>query len=92
MQKLYNSYIGNCDNYLEDVNLALTDVGSKGQSLALTKNRMSNQQTTMETLKSSNEDRDLSDIILDYTAAYTAYQASLQAASKVNQTSLLNYL
>ena len=92
MQKLYNSYIGNCDRYLEKVNLALTDVGTKGQSLALTKNRMSNQQETFEELKSSNEDRNLSDIILDYTAAYTAYQSSLQAASKINQTTLLSYL
>lgn len=92
MQKLYNSYIGNCDSYLKEINLALTDVGSKGVSLDLIKNRMSNQQTTMETLKSTNEDRELSDIIIDYTAAYNAYQASLQAASKVNQNSLLNYL
>ena len=36
----------------------------------------------MEELKSKNEDRELSDIILEYTAAYTAYQSSLQAASK----------
>ena len=92
MQKLYNSYIGNCDTYLQKVNLALTDVGSKGQSLALTKNRMSNEQETMEELKSKNEDRELSDIILEYTAAYTAYQSSLQAASKVNQVTLLSYL
>ena len=92
MQKLYNSYIGNCDGYIEMVNLALTDVGSKGASLELTKNRMSNQQNTIETLKSMNEDRDLSDIIIDYTASYTAYQASLQAASKINQNTLLNYL
>ena len=92
MQTLYNSYIGNCDTYLNKVNLALTDVGAKGQSLTLTKNRMANQQTTLEELKSSNEDRDLSDIILDYTAAYTAYQSSLQAASKISQSTLLSYL
>lgn len=92
MQKLYNSYIGNCDTYLQKVNLAITDVGTKGQSLALTKNRMENQQTTFEELKSKNEDRELSDIIIDYTAAYTAYQSSLQAASKINQTTLLSYL
>lgn len=92
MQKLYNSYIGNCDKYLEGINLAKTDVGSKGASLELTKNRMSNQQTTMETLKSTNEDRDLSEIIIDYTAAYTAYEASLQAASKINQNTLLNFI
>lgn len=92
MQKLYNSYIGNCDKYLEGINLAKTNVGSKGASLDLTKNRMSNQQTTIETLKSTNEDRDLSEIIIDYTAAYTAYQASLQAASKINQNTLLNFI
>lgn len=92
MQELYNNYIGNCDKYLEKINLALTDVGSKGVSLELVKNRMENQQSTIETLKSNNEDRDLSDIIIDYTAAYNAYQASLQAASKINQNTLLNYI
>lgn len=92
LQKLYNTYIGNFDGYLAQVNLAATDVGSKGKSLELTKNRMSNQQTTMETLKSTNEDRELSDIIIDYTSAYTAYEASLQAASKINQNTLLNYI
>ena len=72
--------------------LAQTDVGSRGVSLDLVKNRMANQQTTVETLKSTNEDRELSDIIIDYTAAYNAYQAALQAASKVNQNTLLNYI
>lgn len=92
MQKLYNSYIGACDDYLDELNLAATDVGSKGQSLELTKNRMENQQTVVETLISTNEDRDLSEIIIDYTSAYTAYQAALQAASKINQNTLLNYI
>ncbi|MGN0141573.1 MAG: flagellar hook-associated protein 3 [Roseburia sp.] len=92
MQKLYDSYIGNCDDYLEQVNLALTEVGNKQQSLALTETRMSSQQTTIEALKSSNEDREISDIILDYTAAYNAYQASLQAGAKINQNTLLNYI
>lgn len=92
MQKLYNGYIGNCDKYLEKVNLALTTVGSKGVSLDLIKNRMSNQQSTIETLKSTNEDRELSDIIIDYTAAQSAYEISLQAASKISKNTLLNYL
>ena len=59
-----------------------TDVGSKGSRLALTKSRMSEQQMTFKKLKSTNEDKELSDIIIDYTAAYNAYQASMQAASK----------
>ena len=92
LQKLYDSYIGNFDEYLSDVNLANTTVGSKGDRLELTETRMSNQQLTVKTLKSNNEDRELSDIIIDYTAAYTAYQASLQAAGMLNQTTLLNYI
>ena len=92
MQKLYNAYIGKCDKYMGEVLLAETNVGSKGQSLELTKNRMENQQTTVETLKSENEDRELSDIIIDYTAAYSAYEASLQAAAKINQNTLLNFI
>ena len=77
---------------MSNVNLALTTVGSKGDQLALTENRMSNQQLTISELKSSNEDRELSDIIIEYTSAYTAYQGCLQAAGKVNQNTLLNYI
>ncbi|MBR5127534.1 MAG: flagellar hook-associated protein FlgL [Roseburia sp.] len=92
LKKLYNTYIGNFDSYLSNVNLALTTVGSKGDQLALTENRMSNQQLTISELKSSNEDRELSDIIIEYTSAYTAYQGCLQAAGKINQNTLLNYI
>ena len=46
-----------------------------------------------EVTRVANEiNRDLSEIIIDYTSAYTAYQASLQAAAKINQTTLLNYI
>ena len=89
LKKLYNTYIGKFDSYLTDVRLAITTVGSKGDQLELTENRMSNQQLTVEDLKSSNEDRELSDIIIDYTSAFTAYQGALQAASKINQNTLI---
>lgn len=48
LQKLYDSYIGNFDEYLSDVNLAITTVGSKGDRLELTETRMSNQQLTVK--------------------------------------------
>ena len=53
---------------------------------------MENQKTTTEELKTNTENRDISDIIIDYNAAYNAYTASLMAASKVQQQTLLNYL
>ena len=92
VRKLYNTYLGNFDDYMTKVNLAVTTVGSKGDQLALTEERMSNQQLTVEELKASNEDREISDIIIDYTSAFSAYQASLQAAGKINQNTLLNYI
>ena len=92
MQKLYSRGIGKFSNYKNNVTLARTDLGAREDRLNLTENRMSDQQTTFETLKSRNEDMELSDIIIEYTAAYNAYQASLQASSKANGQTLLNYL
>ena len=92
MQDLYNAKLTTVDNYTKDVNLALTTVGAKGQRLDLVKNRLESNMTTVEKLKSDNEDRDLSDIVIDYTASYTAYKAALQAASKVQEQTLLDYL
>lgn len=92
LQKTYSQYITNFDNYLARTNEALTNVGSTISRIALTKTRVENQYNTIEELKSDNEDRDMSDIIIDYTASYNAYQASLTAASKIGDQTLLNYL
>ena len=92
LQKTYESYIGNFDKYLEKANIAITNVGSVKNSLYLTQTRVENQQMTLEELKSDNEDRDISDIIIDYYASYNAYTASLTAAGKLGETSLLQYI
>ena len=65
------------DDHLNKVNLALTNSGSTKSRLTLIKNRVEEQQTTIEELKSTNEDRDISDIIIDFYAMYNAYQSSL---------------
>lgn len=92
LSKTYKQYITNFENYQEKVNIALTNVGALQQRVSLTKTRVENQQATVEELKTNNDKRDISDIIIDYYAAYNAYQASLTAASKVNGQTLLNYL
>ena len=92
LRRTYEKYIGNFDGYMESINVAITNIGSMQNRLAMTKTRVENQKTTVTALKSSNEDREISDIILDYTAAYNAYQASLTAAAKVGDQTLLNYL
>lgn len=92
LQKVFGSQISHFENYLGKVNLAITDVGSRGDQLALAENRMSSQKTTFTELKSNNEDEELSDVTIDYTSAFTAFQASLQAAGKIDDMSLLDYL
>ena len=92
LQKVFGSQISHFEKYLNKVNLAITDVGSRGDQLSLAENRISNQKTTFTQLKSNNEDEELSDVTIDYTSAYTAYQASLQAAGKIDDMSLLDYL
>ena len=92
MQDLYNAKLTTFDNYETNVNLAYTTVGAKGQRVDMVKSRLESNKTTIEKLKSDNEDRELSDVVIDYTASYTAYQAALQAASKVQEQTLLDYL
>lgn len=92
LQKVFARGETNFQKYKNDIVLARTDLGSRESRLKLTENRMSNQQATLEKLKSRNEDKELSDIIIEFTAAYNAYQASLQASSKANGQTLLNYL
>lgn len=92
MKRLYSNGMTGFSNYMAEVNLAITDLGSRGDRLDVIKTRMCDQQTTVKNLKSTNEDRELSDIVIDYTSAYTAYQASLQAAAKIEKQTLLDYL
>lgn len=92
MKRMYSNGITDFSEYMGKVNLAITDVGSKGDRLDVIKTRMGNQQTTVKKLKSTNEDKEISDIVIDYTSSYTAYQASLQAAGKVEKQTLLDYL
>jgi flagellar hook-associated protein 3 FlgL len=92
MRKLFDAEIGKTTKYYDTITLALTDLGCKGQSLELTKTRVGDQRETVQDLQSKNDDIDLSQIIIDYTAAHTAYQASLTAAGKLSDSTLLNYI
>lgn len=92
LKKLYSTTLSNSDNYLEDITLGITDLGCRKDQLTLTKSRMASQQESVSALQSQNDDLDLSQIVIDYTAAYTAYQASLTAAGKLGEISLLNYI
>lgn len=92
MQKLYSNGVEDFQKYLDKVTLANTDLGSRADRLELTKARMSTQQEAFEKLKSNNEDKEISQIIIEYSNAYVAYEASTKAAAKAGQQSLLDYI
>lgn len=91
-QKLFEQGITSFQGYLDDTNLCITNCGTRSSKLSLIKNRMQNQKTTFETLKSENEDVDITEVAIQLTSAEFTYQAALMATGKVTQTSLLNFI
>ncbi len=91
-QKLLEGGITAFQGYLDHANLAITNCGTRSSKLALVKNRMQNQKTTFETLKSENEDVDITEIAIQLNSAELTYEAALMATGKVSQTTLLNFI
>lgn len=91
-QKLFERGITTFQGYLDDANLCITECGTRSSKLSLIKNRMQNQKTTFETLKSENEDVDITEVAIQLSSAELTYQAALMATGKVSQTTLLNYI
>lgn len=74
------------------VNVALTSSGSRYSRLQLIQARLEGQQLSVTELMDSNESVSLEQAIINYNSAETTYTASLTAASKVVQNSLLDFL
>lgn len=78
--------------YQQEISLAKADVGNRTTRLNLTKSRLTEQKTNFSNLKSQNEDIDLEEVVVGYSSAQLVYNASLSAASKVVQQTLLDFL
>lgn len=91
-QKLFEKGMTTFQKYHDDATLCVTNCGSRSSKLELIKNRSQNQKTTYETLKSENEDIDITEVAIELGAAELVYNAALMAAGKVTQTTLLNYI
>jgi flagellar hook-associated protein 3 FlgL len=92
MQNCFERGISVSNAEQDNVNTALADLGSRYVRLQLTENRLSNQKTDFTDLLSKNEDVDIVDTIIKYNSAMNIYNASLSAAAKVLQNSLLDFL
>ena len=91
-QKMFEGGITAFQKYLNEANVCVTACGSRGSKLDLIKNRSQNQKTTYETLKSENEDVDITEVAIQLTSAELTYDAALMAAGKVMKTTLLDFI
>lgn len=92
LQKTFESGISLMQNHQEKVDIAIADIGNRMTRLNLTKTRLESQKTNFTDLKSSNEDIELEDVVINYASAELVYNASLTAASKVVRQSLLDFI
>lgn len=91
-QKLFGKGITAFQGYLDDASMCITECGTRSSKLSLIKSRMQNQKTSFETLKSENEDIDITEVAIYLSSAKLTYEASLMATGKVAQTTLLNFI
>lgn len=92
VQKLFEKSMTLYEKHQTNIDEEIADIGSRYKRLQLNESRLDSQQTSLEKLKSTNEDTNLPETIIKLSAASMVYDASLSAASKIVTKSLLDYL
>ena len=92
MQKAFSEALDHVQAYQDKVDVAIADLGSRVVRLNMTEGRLATQQDDFEDLLSTNEDADLVDTIVRFNAQEVIYNASLSAAAKVVQNTLMDFI
>lgn len=92
MQKMMEGLITKTQKISDFTSLAITDNGTRASRLDLISNRLMTQKSTFETLQSSNEDIDVTEVTVQLTSMDYSYQSALMATGKILQNSLMNYI
>ncbi|MFW5619521.1 MAG: flagellin, partial [Campylobacter hyointestinalis] len=74
------------------INKQHTQIGSYTNLLTSTNDRVSTLKVNVSTVKSEIMDADYGETYIMFQQRLIGYQAMLQATSKINQVSLLNYM
>ena len=91
-QKMFEQGISKMQGHLDAVNFAVTENGTRGQKLELISNRLMSQKTNFETLRSENEDIDITEVAIKLSSAELTYSSALMATGKVLQNNLMNFI
>lgn len=92
LQDKFSGGLGAMKGFLQEVNVAVTACGARGSRLDLVSSRLCSQKTTFGTLKSENEDVDLSEAVVQLTSAEMTYEAALKATGKIMQVNLMDFI
>lgn len=79
-------------NHQSEISKQMSDIGSRMTRLSLNQERLESQSLTVAELKSSNEDTNMTEAAVQLTEASSVYDASLLAAARVVQKSLLDFI
>lgn len=91
-QKVFEAGISKMQGHLDAVNYAVTENGTRGQKLELISNRLMSRKTNFETLRSENEDVDITEVAIKLSSAELTYSSALMATGKVLQNNLMNFI
>ena len=92
VHNMFGSTITKMQGHLNTTNEAVTENGTRSQRLDLISNRLMDQRSNFQTLKSENEDIDIAEVIIQLTGTELTYNSALMATGKIMQTSLMNYI
>jgi len=88
----FSKGITNYQKHQQTVSVELSDLASRIKRVDLVSERLGEQKISVDNLKSTNEDTNLTDAAVQFKAASAVYDASLAAAAKVVQKTLLDFL
>ena len=92
MQKMFAAALDTFEGYADRNNLAIANIGSMQQRLAVTKERVADQLQSFKELADANINAELTESSIDFSNAKLALEAAQLAAGKIAQQTLLNYL
>ncbi len=92
LQKVYERGISSFGEFHDQANLAATACGARDNRLTLIENRLQEEQATVKTLASENENVDVANVAVEMQQEEQVYSAALQAVGRVGRKSLVDYL
>ena len=84
--------IADIDSALDQTSGTLAKIGAMRNGFDLAQAKLDTENTNLKALISSLEDADLAEVLVNFQAEQTAYEAALAASATIMNTSLLNFL